>query len=407
MSLTRRDFLTSLPGLALTGAACRAEAQNRAGTSANAAPPDELVRLAGGCILAGSRMFGLHPILRTMLTRKALGGVLIAHENFSDAATLANLCRDVRNAMPPDEPPPLIAADQEGGTVSHLSPPLPWMPGIPTLGDLDDTDLSERWGQAMGTLLRRTGMNFNLAPVLDVRTNPRNMVVHGRTFGSRPELVARHGPPLIRGLTGAGVLACAKHFPGHGDTREDSHTMLPVVPHGLTRLDAVELVPFRAVATTVPAVMVAHVIYQGIDASRPATLSPTILRDVLRDRVGFGGVAVSDDLEMYAIRHYHGVPEGAVKALEAGCDLVIIAHTPVHARDAAVAMARKAARDSAFRTRLEEAAGRVRRMRAWLQTPLPPNPYAVDPVAVIRETQRRARERGQAPTRAADPTLQR
>lgn len=267
---------------------------------------------------------------------------------------------------------------------------------------MDDLELTRRVGAMLGHTLREVGVTLDLAPVVDVRTSTDNMVLLGRTFGGDAALVARHAPAMVEGLLAAGVLACAKHFPGHGDTREDSHEVLPRVPHDRARLDAVELVPFRSVLSTVPAVMLAHVIYEGVDRQRPASLSPAHARALLREHLGFRGVAVSDDLEMAPIRTGLGVPSAAVQALVAGCDLVLTAHTPHHAVDAIQALALRADRDPAFRERLREASGRVGAMRSTLLQRVPPNPYREPPEALLREVA--SRVRGLRERHYRDPT---
>ena len=346
-------------------------------------PPPELVRLAGTCVLAGWRGASLPDPLRRMIADGALGGVLIARENFRDARSLRAVITEVRGLAPGGNPPPLISADQEGGPVSHLSPAVPWTPSLTTLGAIDDPDLTRRVAAALGAQLRAVGVTFDLAPVLDVRTNGANMVVFGRVFGRDPQLVARHGRAFIEGLTASGVLACAKHFPGHGDTREDSHARLPRLPHGAERLDAVELVPFRAVAALTPAVMVAHIVCDGVARNEPATLSPAHYA-MLRGPVGFSGVAVTDDLEMAPIRLRVGVAAAAERAVAAGADLVTIAHTANFARQSAQRMAARAAEDTVFRARLEEAAGRVRALQTRAVT-MPAAPAADTVGALLRE----------------------
>jgi beta-N-acetylhexosaminidase len=391
MLLPRRSFVAALslcPGVALAQRVFEGETLD-----------EGLLRLAGSCMLAGSRAPQLHPTLGALLQRRMLAGTILSGENFRNRAMLDAAVRAVRAFTPEGSPPALVAADQEGGVVSHLTPVLPRMPSITSLGRIDDPALTGRFGAAMAAQLRGVGVNLDLAPVLDVRTNPANMVVHMRTFGARPEVAARHARPLVTGLLDGGVLACAKHFPGHGDTATDSHAGLPRVAHDLARLEAVELVPFRAVIDVVPSVMLAHVVYAGVDAGRPATLSHAIATDLLRERLGFRGVAVSDDLEMAAIRRNWGVPTGAVRAMEAGCDLLIIAHTPGYLLESMRAIARRCVDDRAFRARVEQAAERVGALRERLRT-LAPTGAAVSAGAVIREVARRAPERA----RAVDPT---
>lgn len=376
---SRRAFLSALGALALA---------RRAESVPGALPSPELLRLAGQCILLGWRGPTLPEPVRRRLSEGSLGGVLIARENFRGPRELRALIAEVRRCSPQSEPPPLVSADQEGGPVSHLSPAVPWTPSLTTLGGIDDLDLTRRVALAMGHHLREIGVNFNLAPVLDVRTNGANMVVFGRVFGRDPQLVARHGRAFIEALSASGVLACAKHFPGHGDTREDSHAQLPRLRHPRPRLEAVELVPFREVASVTPAVMLAHIVFDAIAPREPATLSPAHY-DLLRRYVGFQGVALTDDLEMAPIRVGVGVPAAAERAIAAGADLVTIAHTPGYARLAALSVARRAERDPAFRARLDEAVGRVRAMRARAAA-APATPNAEGVAALLREVAARA-----------------
>ncbi len=380
-------------------------------TYARSLPPHttvspELTILAGRCVLAGfHRRMGIPPVLYARLSVGGLAGILVGPGNFSTLNDLRALTASVQSSLPHGVPPALVAADQEGGTVSHLSPPLPFLPAMASLGRIDDIELTRRVGAALGTTLRSVGCTLDLAPVLDVRTCVDNLVDLNRAFGRRPDVVSRHGVALSAGLASAGVLACAKHFPGHGDTREDSHIELPRLPHNRARLDAVELVPFRAAIHLVPAVMLAHVVYAGVDPTLPASLSPAILQGILRDALNFTGVAVSDDLEMAPIRQRYGVPAAAVRAIEAGCDLVVIAHTPSEALAAIDALATAAQQRPGFRARLTEAASRVDTLRARLVHALPPNPYAESPTTLLREVI--ARNPTQHPTRGPDPTLRR
>jgi len=356
-------------------------------------------------VLAGWRGSQVPAALAARIADGGLGGVILARENLAGPGSLTRLTAACQRLVAAGQSPLLIAADQEGGPVSHLSPPLPAMPSMLTLGTLDDVSLTERVAAALGHGLREAGVNFNLAPVLDVRTNRANTVVLGRAFGSDPALVARHGAAFVAGLTAAGVLSCAKHFPGHGDTREDSHAALPRVVHGVDRLAAVELVPFAAVARTVPAVMMAHVVYSGVEAGVPASLSRAHAVGLLRERLGFQGVAVTDDLEMSAIRSRWGVAQGALRAMRAGCDLLTVAHTVGAVGEVVRLLAQTAAEDEAFRARLDEAAGRVDAMRARLAGTGMPVRVEREPVAaLVREVQTRAAARGRTTRGMRDPT---
>ncbi len=401
--MRRRAFLSTLGCFALPRGAA-------AIPPTAPAPPvsPELLRLAGRCVLAGWRGPRLPPTLAARIAEGALGGVLIARENLAGPGSLTRLAASVQALVPAGTSPVLVAADQEGGPVSHLSPYLPAMPSQAVLGGIDDVALTTRVAAALGHGLRDAGVNFNLAPVLDVRTNRANTVVLGRVFGNEPAVVARHGVAFVGGLRDAGVLCCAKHFPGHGDTREDSHAALPRVVHGVERLAAVEMVPFAAVAATVPAVMMAHVVYAGVEAGMPASLSRAHATGLLRERLGFRGVAVTDDLEMAAIRVRWGVAAGAVRAMRAGCDLLTVAHSVGVVGEVVRLLARTAVEDESFRARLEEAAGRVDAMRAGLAGAGLPVRAPREPVpALLREVQARAAARGRVQRTVRDPTLRR
>ena len=193
------------------------------------------------------------------------------------------------------------------------------------LGRSDDVTLAARFAKAMAAEMAAVGITLDYAPVLDIHTNPKNPVIGDRALGERPETVARLGRVIIDELQRAGVAACGKHFPGHGDTAADSHEELPIVEHPPDRLRAVEFVPFRAaIEAGVAFIMTAHVRVTSIDDERPATLSRKIVYDLLRDELGFQGVIISDDLEMKAISNTYTPGEAAVTAIGAGCDALLM-----------------------------------------------------------------------------------
>jgi len=266
----------------------------------------------------------------------------------------------------------LVATDEEGGDVTRLytaegSP----FPGNAALGAVDDPVLTRRVAAAIGTELAAAGVDLDLAPVVDVNSDPRNPVIGVRSFGADPALVARHTTAYVEGLQSAGVGACAKHFPGHGDTAVDSHLGLPTVDVGLDVLLARELVPFAAaVGADTLAVMTSHVLLPALDADRPATLSPAVLR-LLRGELGFDGMLVSDAVDMAGASAGRGVPAAAVLALAAGCDLVCLGADKDEDTHVAVleAIARAVRDGSLPEARLAEAADRVlaasRTVRGW------------------------------------------
>jgi beta-N-acetylhexosaminidase len=210
------------------------------------------------------------------------------------------------------------------------------------------------------------GINQNYAPVLDVNVNPANPVIGIRSFGEDPSHVARLGQHYIRGLQSAGVLATAKHFPGHGDTHQDSHKTLPTVDHPRARLESVELVPFRAaVAAELASIMTAHVVFSALDTEAlPATLSARVLTDVIRDELNFTGMVVTDSMEMQAIAQGYGTVRGAEMAIHAGADQVLVSHNADHQSETYQALARGLAEGRLPSRRIREALDHVRQSKA-------------------------------------------
>lgn len=223
--------------------------------------------------------------------------------------------------------PFLCAVDQEGGRVARLrGAPFTELPSMRSLGARGEGAAAAA-GRLLGRECRAAGFDWDFAPVVDVDTNPANPVIGDRSFSPDAELVGRLGVALAGGLEAEGVASSAKHFPGHGDTQQDSHHDLPRLPHDLERLRAVELRPFAAYARAgLASVMTAHVVFEALDPGIPATMSRRVLTDLLREELGFGGVIVSDDLEMKAIAERYDLGEATVASLEAGCDAFLVCH---------------------------------------------------------------------------------
>jgi beta-N-acetylhexosaminidase len=267
-------------------------------------------------------------------------GAILFGRNVGTAAETARLVRDLKSHAGRPFP---VSVDQEGGRVARLcGPPYTPLPPMRVLGQQGDAEAARRVGRLLAFEVRATGFDWDFAPVLDVDSNPANPVIGDRSFGSDPADVARLGVALAEGMERAGVASCAKHFPGHGDTLQDSHLTLPVLEHGLERLEAVELVPFRAYARAgLASAMTAHVRFPALGEDVAATMSAASITGLLRRRIGFQGVVVSDDLEMKAIAD----PEAAaVEAVRAGVDVLLVCHhAAVQHRvlDALVAAARR------------------------------------------------------------------
>lgn len=281
----------------------------------------------GRLFLAGFDGVTLPAAVRTLLREEALGGLVLFGRNIASIEQVRDLIAEAREVA---GRPLLVAVDHEGGRVFRMLPPFTVIPPMRTLGDyaarMSDGELvASELGKWMATELATVGININFAPVLDIDTNTDNPIIGDRAFGRDRALVARLGTAMIRGMMEGGVAPCGKHFPGHGDTSVDSHMGLPELPHTLERLEWMELVPFRAaIEAGVPLMMTAHIRYGALDATQPVTFSRPIVHGLLRQRLGFEGVIVSDDLEMGALRHLVPADEAATATIRAGGDLAII-----------------------------------------------------------------------------------
>jgi beta-N-acetylhexosaminidase len=257
------------------------------------------------------------------LREHEIRAVCLFRKNLGSEDEIRQLTADLREVMGPLG---LIGIDQEGGSVIRATS-VPQAPAAMALGAIGDEALAEEVGAAVARSLRHLGINWNFAPVLDVNNNPANPVIGERSFGEDPERVIRLARAWMRGSLREGVACCVKHFPGHGDTHVDSHHALPTVDKSLAALEALELRPFRALASghagdlAAPAVMTAHIVYPQLDAEHPATLSKTILGGVLRQNLGFGGVVITDALMMKAVFERYGYARASVLALQAGADM--------------------------------------------------------------------------------------
>lgn len=253
-----------------------------------------------------------------------LAGVAIYPRNFRNVAELSRLTYAIRQTA---ARPVLIGIDQEGGTKFSLGEPFtPW-PSPAELGRLADIAIVEQMARAMARELRAAGVNLNFAPMLDLANNANSPVTSGRSFGRDPQHVAERGCAFLRGMQTEGILACAKHFPGHGNTSIDPHLDLPRFDGTRERLMGQELAPFTAaIKEGVPLIMTAHILLPRIDSACPASLSGELLQSILREELGFDGIILADDLGMGAIAQQYKTAESAVKTLQAGTDIAMLCH---------------------------------------------------------------------------------
>jgi len=302
--------------------------------------------------------------LRALAREFDLSGVVLFARNVADPDQVADLTLDLRSLA--RDVPLWVAVDQEGGRVARLRRPFTEWPPMRTLGRSGDDRLTERFARALAAELREVGITWDFAPVMDVDTNPANPVIGDRALAADPSVVARLGRVIIRALQGAGVAACAKHFPGHGDTSTDSHEGLPVLEHTADRLRAVELQPFRAaVEEEVAAIMTAHVLIPAVDEDHPATLSPTIVDGWLRGELNHSGLAVSDDLGMRAIGDRLALPEAVLGTIAAGCDVALLCGDDAHEQAAALERVVHAVEDGTLPVkRVEDALARQQVVKA-------------------------------------------
>lgn len=278
----------------------------------------------GQLLFVGFEGLELPEDLRQLIASGRVGGVVLFARNVSNPDQVRRLSAALHAAAPPDTPL-LIGIDQEGGRVQRLREPWTCWPPMRRLGDAADPGLTAAVASALAQELLDLGIGLDFAPCVDVDTNPDNPVIGDRSFGRQPDVVAAHAHHFVSAMQGAGVAACAKHFPGHGDTGCDSHVELPrLANHDLDRLRAVELPPFEAaIEAGVASVMTGHVSFPAIDGDRPATLSRSIL-SLLREGLGYDGLVFSDDLEMKAVADAFS-PVALVKGcLEAGVDSLLV-----------------------------------------------------------------------------------
>ena len=309
--------------------------------------------------------------LRAWMREYQPGGIILFSRNLVDPVQIAHLTNDLQ-ALAGDIPL-LIAIDQEGGRVSRLPSGFTLFPPAATVAQSGSTELAYQAAAVTAKELRAVGINMNMAPVLDIHTNPSNPIIGDRAFGTEPEQVCLMGAATIAGLHDHRVLACGKHFPGHGDTSADSHLELPVVQATRERLEEVELKPFQyAIDHGLQAMMTAHIHYPALDQSNPATMSPAILSGMLRQQMGFSGVILSDDLEMRAILDHSEVGNAAVRSLQAGVDMLLVCKTLSLETDTLEAVRRAIASHELGPARLEASLARVASVKQQFAHPYQP-----------------------------------
>lgn len=317
-------------------------------------------------IVSGFEGTTLNTRTEELIVQQGIGGLILFERNFKNPDQLRQLINDLQSLTAPEVPPLFISVDQEGGRVARLGAPFTQFPPMSCLGQADSNELAYRFGLGMGKELRAIGVNMDYAPVLDVHSNPANPIIGHRALDSDAEKVARLGAELIRGFYDAGVIPVGKHFPGHGDTSQDSHLTLPRVERTRESLEQIELIPFsHAIKTGLEVLMTAHVVYPAWDADHPATFSPAILNDVLRDSLGFEGLIMSDDLEMQAVEDkLESIPELGTRS---GVDIFLICHDLEKVNALQDAMIRDIESGSIPRATIDQSLARIFKVKQRLQ----------------------------------------
>lgn len=263
--------------------------------------------------------------LKKSISQYNIGGIILFQRNLRDFTKVVTFIQDIQAyAKEVGRPPLWISIDQEGGGISYLWEHMAVSPGNMLIGATNNPQHAYTSHYLMGKQLKEIGFNLDFSPILDINNNPENPVIGARSFGENKELVTEMGIQAIKGLHDGGVMACGKHYPGHGDTELDSHLSLPSINKSMAGLQDFELVPFHeSIKNGLEALMTAHIVYPKVDPDKPATLSKKFLTEVLREEVGFEGLIITDSMEMEAISQFFGREKGTVMALEAGADIIL------------------------------------------------------------------------------------
>ena len=323
--------------------------------------------MAGQLMIVGVEGTTLEPDLKRRLQSVSPGGIILFARNLVDAGQVAALCRDLAASLPH---PPFLAVDQEGGRVNRLKGIFPSIPSNLSLARRPSAqEWVRRHARETGRGLRLLGFNLNFAPVLDLSEAEFPNGIGDRAYGTDPAEVARLAAVFLDGQQGEGVLGCGKHFPGLGGGTVDSHLELPVIPRGAEQIWREDLHPYRALKTRLPMVMVGHAYYPALQGKvpEPATLSATVVGGILREKIGFEGIILTDDLEMGAVNQSEDAGSVVLRALEAGGDLVMYCKNWDRVERAHAALRRALSTGSLSRRRIEDSLRRIFRFKAGLK----------------------------------------
>lgn len=279
----------------------------------------------GQLVISGFQGETVSEELKELIEKYHIGGIILFRSNIKDSNQLVEFTNSIKEINIINGGVPMfVSVDQEGGRVSRLPKEIDKFPSAANIGKLDDEKLSYKIGNLLGETIKSFGFNLDFAPVLDIASNPENKVIGDRAFGDNPDIVCRMGLQFMSGLKDSNVISVVKHFPGHGDTKADSHYELPYLNHDRKRLDTIEFVPFKkAVEYGVDGIMVSHIVLKNIDDKNPATMSKTVATDILRKEFNYNGVIFTDDINMGAIAKNYLLRDAVIKSINAGVDVIV------------------------------------------------------------------------------------
>lgn len=329
---------------------------------------NELMIAAGQRIMTGLAGTKMDRGFINAVKRNKIGNFILFSNNIESAAQLKTLCRELTDiAVSETGHMPLISADQEGGRVQRLPKSVIDTPSAREIAQLGDEEKAFLMGKSIGEAMRGLGLNYDLAPVMDVESVMGNPSIGSRSFGADAPTVARFGTAMLRGMQAAGIMACAKHFPGHGGTATDTHRALPTIELSMEELERGPLVPFyAAIKAGVMSIMTTHIMFPALDNEYPGTLSPAVLGGLLRGKMQYGGIIITDCLEMGAIASRYGAAEAALLAAKAGADMPLISHNNAEAARAAELISRALERGETDMGAHNGALARIAGAKKWL-----------------------------------------
>ncbi len=302
--------------------------------------------------------------IKTMIQKYHVGGIILFRNNVANPSQLLSLVNSLKLLNSKNKLPLFLSVDEEGGRISRLPDQLVKLPSNQDLGKINEPQLSFHIGGVLAYELKAFGFNMDFAPVVDIFSNPKNTVIGDRSFGTEPDIVSRLGVQTMKGLQEGGVVPVVKHFPGHGDTLVDSHVGLPTVEYELERLKSFEFKPFQAaIENKADVVMIAHILMKAIDPKNPASMSKTMITDILRNQMGFEGVVATDDMTMGAILENYKMSTAVVKSVEAGCDILLVCHGFDNQLDAFNALKTSVRNGTIAEKRIDESVYRILKLK--------------------------------------------